>query len=283
MKKHFKDKTVLITGSGSGIGKTTALECCKQGAKVILNGRNAEKLKQTQLEFSDKGFDVDFFDADITQLKECKRLTDQILQKYGSIDIVIANASLSMSGRFEDAEPNYYKQTIDSNIYSVIMPLFTFLPNLKQTKGSFVIVGSIAGMHGVPTASAYCIGKMALTALHQSLCAELSIYDLHIGIIYLGFTENDSTKLTYTANGDLIPVPKRNKLLLQTQEHVAKSIMKMIKNRRSKMILSLTGFLTYYISRFFPSLIVWLGKRTQQKNAKSLENTKGKNLNVISY
>lgn len=269
MKKHFKNKTVLITGSSSGIGRTTALECCKNGAKVILNGRNEEKLKQTQLDFEKQGFKVDYFTADITQLEDCKRLTDQILQKFGEIDVVVANASLGMSGRFEDAEPNYYKQTIDSSLYSVIMPLFTFLPHLKNTKGSFVIVGSIAGMHGVPTASAYCIGKMALTALHQSLCAELSIYQIHIGIIYLGFTENDTNKQTFNANGELVNVPKRNKLFLQTQEHVARSIMKMIKYRKSKMVMSLAGITIYYISRFFPSIIIWLGKR-HQKNWRTL-------------
>lgn len=114
------------------------------------------------------------------------------------------------------------------------MPPFAFLPHLKKSNGSFVIISPIAGLFGVPTASAYCVGKMALTSLHQSLSAELSTYNVHLGIIYLGFTENDADNKTLAADGTLIPVPPRIKFIQLSQQRTANAILKMIYKREKK-------------------------------------------------
>lgn len=263
--KDLTNKIVLITGSGSGIGKTTALEFCKRGATVILNGRNENKLMRTQTEFEMLGHKVEYCVADTTQYDDCCVLTNFIIERYGKIDIIVANASISMNARFEDCRPDHFKQTIDSNIYSVVMPLFSFLPHLKKTQGSFVIIGSIAGIFGVPTGSAYSAGKMALTALHQSLTAELNVYNIHLGIIYLGFTDNDSDKKTLSPNGEWVPVPERNKLLCQSKTKVANDIIKMIRYRKSKMILSFAGKALQFLSRMSPYLLVMISKWNQEK------------------
>jgi len=262
--KSLTNKVVLVTGSGSGIGKTTALEFCRKGAKVILNGRNEAKLIRVQTEFKHLGYAVDYCVANITDYEDCCNLTHFIIKQFGRIDVIVANASISMNARFEDCRPDFFKETIDSNIYSVVMPLFSFLPHLKLSQGSFVIIGSIAGIFGVPTGSAYSAGKMALTALHQSLSAELSIHNIHIGILYLGFTENDADKKTYSPQGKLIPVPQRNKIFRQSKEKVAGHILTMIKYRRSKMILSVPGIVLNFFSRFIPSVLILLLRNQQQ-------------------
>jgi len=188
-----------------------------------------------------------------------------VIQNFGKIDFVIANASISMNGRFEDTKPHYFKSVVDSNIYSVVMPLFSFLPHLKKSNGSFTIISSIAGLFGVPTASAYCMGKMALTALHQSLCAELSRYNVHLGIIYLGFTENDADKKTLAADGTLMLVPKRIKFIQLSQRYTANAILNMIFKRKKKSVLSLTGKLTNTLSRIAPYIIQALAKKSELK------------------
>jgi NAD(P)-dependent dehydrogenase (short-subunit alcohol dehydrogenase family) len=263
MKSDFKDKVVLVTGSGSGIGKATALAFCSAGAKVILNGRNEEKLLRTQLEFEQLGYAVNYCVGDTTNYHDCCWLTDYVMQLHGKIDVVVANASVSMNGRFEETKPHFFKTTVDSNIYSVVMPLFSFLPHLKKTNGSFTIISSIAALRGMPTGSAYCVGKMALTALHQSLSAEFAIYKIHLGIIYVGFTENDADKKTFSPCGELIPVPKRIKLLQQSQKKVAGSILSLIKRRKSKTILTITGKITNILSRVSPGLFMLMAKQSQ--------------------
>lgn len=263
MAFDFKNKVVLVTGSGSGIGKATALEFCAAGAKVILNGRNEEKLLRTQLEFEQMGYAVNYCVGDSTNYHDCCWITDYVMQLHGKIDIVVANASVSMNGRFEETKPHFFKTTVDSNIYGVVMPLFSFLPHLKKTNGSFTIISSVAALRGMPTGSAYCVGKMALTALHQSLSAELYLYKIHLGIVYVGFTENDADKKTLSPQGLLIPVPKRLKVLQQSQKKVAGSILRLIKYRRSKTILTLTGRITNFLAYFAPGLLMFVAKLSQ--------------------
>lgn len=263
MAFDFKDKVVLVTGSGSGIGKATALEFCAAGAKVILNGRNEEKLMRAQLEFEQLGHAVNYCVGDITNYHDCCWITDYVIQHHGKIDIVVANAGVSMNGRFEETKPHFFKTAVDSNIYGVVMPLFSFLPHLKKTNGSFTIISSIAGLRGIPTGSAYCVGKMALTALHQSLSAELFLYKIHLGIVYVGFTANDADKKTLSPRGELVPVPKRLKVFQQSQKKVAGSILRLIKRRRSKTVLTLTGQFTNFLARFAPAFLMFIAKRLQ--------------------
>lgn len=265
MKSSLKNKIAVITGSGSGVGKATALRLCESGAIVILNGRNEEKLQTTQKEFESYGYSVEYCVADVTNYHDCCWLTDFVIQKFGRIDIVIANGSISMSCRFEDTKPHLFKLVVDSTIYGVVMPLFSFLPHLKKSQGSFVLISSIAGLFGVPTASAYCTGKMALTALYQSLRAELYVYKIHFGIMYLGFTENDANKKTLAANGDWVPVPKRTKYIQFSQKRVANAILKMINARKNQNVLSSVGKLTYILSRFAPFLIHYVARISQKR------------------
>ena len=137
-----------------GIGKTIALELCKQGAHVVLNGRNAERLEKTCLEFLQKGYSVIAVQADVTEPSGCELLINKTLEAFGKIDVLVNNAGLSMSERFENLHPEVFDAVVKSNIQGAAFPTLKALPSLKQTKGSVIFISSAAGMIGLPTASA---------------------------------------------------------------------------------------------------------------------------------
>lgn len=262
----FKNKVVLITGSGSGIGKATAKLFCQKGATVVLNGRDELKLIKTKTEFESIGLKVDYCVGDVTCRHDCAWLANYIETNYGELSLFVANASLSMNGFFEDHSPDLYKEILNSNIGSVTTPLYYFLPLLKRTKGSFIIIGSIAGFYGLPSATAYCAGKSALISLQQSLSAEFNKHSVHVGILNLGFTENDSNKKLSAGKGEWLPVPKRPRLFVQSKEKVAKEILKMAKYRTKKKTLSIMGKLTEFSARFFPGIIGFVISRFGANN-----------------
>lgn len=262
----INNKVVLVSGSGSGIGKATAKLFCENGARVILNGRDEQKLLKTQMEFETAGLAVDYCVADVTSIHDCAWLANYIEANYGALDVFVANASLSMNGRFENFSPTAFREILESNIYSVSTPLHYFLPQLKLTKGNFIIIGSVAGFYGLPTASAYCAGKSAVSVLQQSISAELSKYGVHVGIIHVGFAENDSTKKLSSGNGKWAAVPKRPKVIVQPKEKVAKEILDMVRRRTKIKTLSVTGNLTKFVSRFFPGLIGFIANINENKN-----------------
>ncbi len=265
MSAAFLNKVVIVTGSGSGIGKMTAEHFCKNGASVILNGRNEAKLIQAANEFKSLGYEVDYFVADVTDFKECEALVAYTIKTYGTINVLVTNASISMNARFDEMKPELFKKVLDSNIYGTTFPLYACLDILKQTKGSAIFISSAAGLYGMPTASAYSAGKMALTAIHQSLKSELHKFKIHLGIVYVGFTENTDDKKLMSANGDWLPVPKRLSFLQQPQNKVAASIIKMAKRRTNKETLSVTGKITFFMAKFFPRILDGLAVLSQRK------------------
>ncbi len=264
----LKNKVIIITGSGGGIGKATAIAFCKQGASVMLNGRNPEKLAQTESELKSLGYNVSSFAADVTDYKECENLVKKTLDIFGKLDVLVTNASLSMRARFDEMTPETFKKVTDSNIYGSTMPVKAALDALVATKGSIVFIGSVAGFYGMPSASAYSTGKTALTALSQSLRAEMAPKGIHVGIVYVGFTENDDDKRVLDAEGKLVPVAARSKMIQQTQEQVANSIVNLTIRRKNKVTLSFIGNALGFVVRFVPFVVHYGIQWSQRKFAK---------------
>jgi short-subunit dehydrogenase len=267
MKRNdFKDKVALVTGSSQGIGKATAIELCKRGATVILNGRTASKLRKAELELLNSGYKVRGIQADITSLDDCKRMIDETIQTFGRLDILINNGSLTMNESFEELNPDLFSKIHNSNSIGAVYPTKFALPFLKKTKGSVVFISSLAGLHSMPSASGYSMGKMALTALWQSLRIELNTTGIHFGICYVSFTENESSKRMIKADGTLIPVPKRPSFMLQSRQKVSRKIVGMVKYRRSKVTLSLLGKVIAFLFRHFPTIVLKLIIFSQRKS-----------------
>lgn len=262
---HFKNKVAIVTGSGMGIGKAIAKELCLRGASVVLNGRNPDRLKKTFDEFSAQGFRVLAVQADVTKHSDCELLITKAVQEFGGIDILITNAGVSMREYFENLQPEIFATVVESNIHGSAFPALKALPEIKKRKGSIVFISSAAGMIGLPTASAYSVGKMGLTALAQSLKIELNSSGVHIGIVHVGFTKNDDDKRVLNANGELIPVASRPAYLQQTQEQVANAVLSLIRKRKFKKVLTVTGKLNAYMVRFFPSVVMSIISYSQRR------------------
>jgi NAD(P)-dependent dehydrogenase (short-subunit alcohol dehydrogenase family) len=245
-------KVALITGSSMGIGKAIAIELCRSGASVVINGRNAEKLNVTRDQLSSMGFDLIACPADVTNFQECEMLVNTAISKYKRLDILVTSAGVAGCASFEILSPDHFKTVVDSNIYGTVFPARAALPYLKESKGSLVLISSLAGMMGIPYYTAYCSGKMALTAFYQCLRGELKNTGIHTGIVYVGFTKNEEGKRFISADGNLGPVPPRNEWLQQPREKVARSVVKLIKKRKSRMILSPIGKINAVLIRFFP-------------------------------
>jgi short-subunit dehydrogenase len=272
VSSFFQNKTVIITGSGMGIGKAVAFALGKQGANVVLNGRNAERLEKTYQELLQKKYAVMAIRADVTVPDDCDRLIQKTVEVYGKIDVLINNAGVSMSEQFENLQPDVFDCVIKSNIHGAAYPTMKALPFLKKTKGSVIFISSAAGMIGLPTASAYSAGKMALTALAQSLKIELAETGVHVGIVHVGFTRNDDEKRVLNARGELIRVAERPPHWQQTQQQVAGAILRTIQKRKFKVTLSFIGKLNAFMARFFPGLVMRI-IATSQKRMRNMYKT----------
>ncbi|MCF8224284.1 MAG: SDR family NAD(P)-dependent oxidoreductase [Bacteroidales bacterium] len=250
----FTGRVVFITGSSKGIGKMTAIEMLKQGARVVINGRNESVLNGTTEELNVFRGEVMKFAGDVSDASTFGKALDAIKGRFGRLDILILNAGLSAFGAVERTSDEALMNVMKVNTFGPFTGARLAIPLIRESKGSIVLISSLAGLHGVPHSSVYSMSKMALTALAQSLKAELAGEGIHIGIIYIGFTKNDAAKTTVGPDGKLRPLQERPGWVQQSPEKVAKSILKHIRRRRFATTLSSLGMLMAFLTRYFPRL-----------------------------
>src|SRR6056300_1443577 len=190
----LKNKVVLITGSSQGIGKATALCMARQGATIMLNGRNRQKLSNVEKELRLKGMNVNSFCGDITNIENAEKLIDKTIESFGKLDVLINNAGVSMRGRFSNLNTDVFKRVFDINVFASVNISRFALPYLRSSNGSLVFVSSVAGIRGLPSNSAYCSSKMALRAVAESIRIEEAKSNIHVGLVYVGITEIESGK-----------------------------------------------------------------------------------------
>ena len=224
----FAGKVALITGSESGIGRETARELARQGASVMLNGLRPDLLADTLHSFTDAGYTADACVADVTDYTACQRLVDETVMAFGRLDLLVANASISMRAYFNDLDVDVFRAVCDSNIYGAVYPLKAALPHLLTAKGSVTFISSVSSLNGMPSGSAYCAGKAAVSNLAHTLRLEWHGTGLHAGVIHLGFTTNDPEKRVFAADGQPVPLAHRPPRLQMSQQAVAQAIAKQI-------------------------------------------------------
>ncbi len=153
-----------------------------------------------------------------------------------------------MLGRFRRLRCS---RAVAANLMGPVDACSFALPYLKKTHGSIVFISGLAGLHGLAKGVIYSASKMALTARAQGLRAELSPFDVHVGVLFLGFTRNDPDKLFYRPDGTLGPITRPFRYHL-TQEMVAREVLKLIRFRRRAHALTPLGLGMRLLSRISP-------------------------------
>lgn len=262
----WKNKVVIITGSSLGIGKNLAEKFAKKGANVVLNARNEQRLQKVANEFLNKGFSISWCSGDVSNYNDCKKIAKHAFDKFGKIDVLINNAGLATMSGVSDMKPEVFKKIIDVNLNGAVFMTKAVLPHILKTKGSIMFIGSVAGIHGIPEYSAYSSSKMALTAIVESLRIELHNTGVHVGIVYVGFTENDPQKTFLNNDGNEVPLPSRSKIKQQPVDKVTSNIIRCIEKRTFKVTFTFLGRLNNILNRVFPQLVHLVLLRSYKKS-----------------
>ena len=251
----FQNKVVIITGSSMGIGKAIACKLAREGAKVVITGRNPERLDQTLSDMHQKGWEAIAFRGDVSSWEDNLNLIKETVSAFGRLDVLINNAGLATRGGLENLHQDVLQSVMDVNVLGSIYPSKAALPYLKETKGSIIYISSIASFYGLPYNSVYCASKKALTAFTQSLRLEVQADNVHVGIVYVGFTENDPQKEILDADGQKIYLENRQGIKKQSPQQVAGAVLSAITKRKNSVTLTFAGKALNIASRLMPGLI----------------------------
>lgn len=244
---------VLITGSNRGIGRETARCLLRQGCRVVINGRDRERLAKVESELSAEGYTVGGVAGDISNPADSQRIVEEAVGFLGGLDVLINNAAVAMRGRFEELSPEVVDRVVRTNISGSVMTTVNAMPHLRRRGGSVIFVSSLAGLWGFPLISVYAASKMALTAIAQSMRTELAGSGIHVGVLHVGITQHDADKAIFAVDGADFPLAPRPGAV--SQERVARAACRMIRRRRNRMVLTPAGHLLALFVRFAPRLL----------------------------
>ena len=170
----FKDKVVVITGASGGVGRVTAWEFAKHGAKVVLLARSIEQLDGAKAEVESYGGQALLIPCDVSDPDQVEAAAEQAEKEFGPIDVWVNNAMNSVFAPFKEIKPQEFKRVTEvtylGQVYGTMAALKRMLP---RDKGSIVLVGSALAYRGIPLQSAYCGSKHGIQGFYDSLRTEL--------------------------------------------------------------------------------------------------------------
>jgi short-subunit dehydrogenase len=174
MTEPFRDKSVIITGASSGIGRALALQLAREGAWIALAARSTERLHALAEECRALGGNAEAIPADVAEEAQCRALVERAAEAFGRIDMLINNAGMSVVGKLgELADLKLFRYVMDVNFYGALACCHAALPHLLAAKGRIVNVSSLGGLLAVPYNASYCASKFALQGFSDTLRMEL--------------------------------------------------------------------------------------------------------------
>ena len=203
-------KVALVTGAGSGIGKAAAVLMAQQGARVAALGRTAHEVKQTATEIERDGKEAIALVADIAQEDQMQRAVQQMLDRWGRIDIVFANAGINgMWAPIEELSLVDWSQTITVNLTGTFLTIKYTVPHLKKQGGSLIITSSVNGTRVFSNtgATAYSATKAGQVAMAKMLAVELGPHDIRVNVVCPGSTKTELRANTQRKNLEQIKFP----------------------------------------------------------------------------
>lgn len=187
----LKEKVILITGGTSGIGACMAKVFAREGAKIIIAGRNCERGAQIIREIRGGGLDGDFHSCDTTNEGEIMRLTERIKNNHGKLDVLVNNAGVFLTAPLEKMSMSDFQQTFDINVKGYFLMTKYFLPLLRDGGGVILNNASVAGMSSfIEGEGAYMYGSSKAAVIQfTKLCAKNYAPDIRVNCICPGVVD----------------------------------------------------------------------------------------------
>lgn len=194
MSDRFKNKVVVVTGGGRGMGRAITLAFANEGAKVMIAARTLSYGEETAEEIRAAGGEAALCQVDVTNQADITNLIDQTVKTFGGVDIVVHNAADMTVNRLIDLTNDDVDRTLNSTIKASIWLMQSSYPYLKDARdgGRFITISSIAGTRtAIPGMCHYAAAKAGINALTANAALELAADGITVNAIEPGITDTD--------------------------------------------------------------------------------------------
>jgi len=195
----MEKKVALVTGSGRGIGRAIALGLSKEGVRVVINYHSRQDAaEEVAREIIGTGGEVIIVKADVTNDAEVKSMVDQVVETWGTINILVNNAALHRGGRVQKLPPEDWNLVINSVLKGAFHCCRYVVPLMVEKEwGRIINISSDAGLHGYPGDTAYGAAKGGIIGFTKSLAKEVATKKITVNTVIPGFLRTDMTSVLF--------------------------------------------------------------------------------------
>ncbi len=269
--KNFKDKKIIITGGGSGMGRHLAYQLAAEGAEVFVTDINAQTLKETEQEIISKGGKCKSYVVDSGSEQQIFDFKEKYLAEEKYVDVLFNNAGMAL-GEIElmDVKDDHLKKIIDVNMWGVINFTRAFLPTLiSRPEAHLVNTSSVFGIIGVKTQVPYCTTKFAVRGFTEALRMELADTNVIISCVHPGGIKTNIVHNGIHYKDGSKSADQFEKMAITTAEDAATIIIRGIKKGKEKILIGIDAKLIDKIARWFPVkysvMVKWFHERNFKK------------------
>jgi len=258
----YRGKSVLITGSSSGIGEELAWQLAQLGARLTLTARRRELLDRLAQRVAATGKTVPLVvEADVTRDGDLERAVSETLAAYSNLDVVIANAGFGVVGPIRKLSLDDYRRQFETNVFGVLRTLYAALPALEKSRGHLAIMGSVSGWAASPGASPYSMSKFAVRSLANAVTPELRTSGIKVTLISPGFVASnirriDNRGTLHAAAKDPIP-----EWLIMPTDKACRQMLRAVARGQREVVVTGHGKVLVALERFTPWIIRAAGRK----------------------
>ena len=201
-RMNFRDKTVLITGGTRGLGLVLARDFLKEGARVVICGREESTLERARVELEHLGGEVLAVPCDVTDPVQVEALISSVHERFGAVDVLVNNAGIIQAGPLESMTIEDFEDAIKTHLWAPLYTTLAVLPEMKRRgEGRIVNISSIGGKVSIPHLVPYSASKFALVGLSDGMRAELAQDGIKVTTVCPGLMRTGSPR-NATFKGD---------------------------------------------------------------------------------
>lgn len=224
---RLKDKVAIITGGGSGIGRAISLAFASEGAIVVVAARTFARLKEVAEDINSRGGIARAMAVNISDEIKVQKMVAQTVKEYGRIDILVNNAGIAgPTANIADMELDKWNEVLSINLTGAMLCSREVLANMMVRKSGCIInISSVGGMSGFPMRSPYCVSKMGIIGLTETMAIEVGTYNIRVNCISPAAVRGDRVLAAAQAKGKALEIDYEKVLQRLTKDYSLKRLI----------------------------------------------------------
>jgi short-subunit dehydrogenase len=261
--KPIDQQVIVITGASSGIGLATAILAALSGAKVVLNARNEDTLRELSSEITNAGGEAIYVAGDVADQSLVQRIATETIRRFGRIDTWVNDAGVSIYARLQQASDADNRRLFETNFWGTVNGCVVALPHLQKSEGALINVGSEVSEAVVPLQGMYSASKHAVKGFTDALRIELEHDKVPVAVTLIqpGATDTPFPQhaRNYMDKEPALPTP------LDSPFHVAEKILEAATHEKRSIRVSGAAKMNTMMAKFAPALADKMGVKQMDR------------------